>query len=169
MGDIKLATSIQSKALIMGESIHGIRSGTFTKNAQHERAHLTAGKVPGVGVNVSRAKHAEEVVRNDRWCRHYQSSRRFEVAVPRRDRTYSRPRLKAGVLKILTVSQQANMLEQLCERNCVSKTTSRTYRTGFFSTSKSSHGLGKVNNDNRRNKPADPLRSAGRRRPRQLS
>lgn len=85
MKDAKLKISIQSRTLVMGKSIHDAREGTFPKSTQDGGAHLTTGKVPSVGVDVSQCKHGGGGVRKNRRRRQSQSSQRFKFTPERGD------------------------------------------------------------------------------------
>lgn len=64
--DAKLTIGVQSKAVIMDDPVHDMRSGRLPENVQDERAHFTTSEVSGVGVDMIRTKHTKVIVHKDR-------------------------------------------------------------------------------------------------------
>lgn len=62
MVDAELMISIQSKTLVMIKPMYNLGTGTLSKTAQNERAHLATAWLSGIDINVGNAKHGGGVV-----------------------------------------------------------------------------------------------------------
>lgn len=146
--DTKLAISIQSKTLIMGELIHDAWTGTLPKSAHDKRAHLTASEVSFVR-DASRTKHTRKIVRRYWECRQRQSPRRFKITSLQRGLQLRLTTVGRRDDEGFNTMQTAKKFRRLCESNCTLKTISRTYSTRFFNIWKPSHSSAKAISDNR--------------------